>query len=216
MGRTGSAPPTAEWPRSVVSRLAALAVAAVLVLAGCGAPDYGGHDSDANTWPKSDASPTSKPSNSKASQGRPTRSESTPEPSTKPQRSRLPETLAGEPLEPRSRAIDDVMTEIVGTTPGLAWDGGLYVREGRPFGLGLFVFTGRPEAIDELDRTFRVGSVSSVGRSACATYQGPNPARVCWRSASRRLVLVIGVGQSSDERLARAVDEAWTYVTRKA
>jgi hypothetical protein len=110
--------------------------------------------------------------------------------------------------------MDDVMTEIVGETPGLSWDGGIYAREGGRFGLGLVVFTGRPGAIDALDRTFRVDGVTSVGRSACGAYQGPNPARVGWRSASRRLVMVIGVGQPTDEQLARAVDEAWTYVAR--
>lgn len=194
-------------------RLVVLVAGAVLVLAGCGAPDYGGHDSDANSWPKSD--PSSKASRS-ANAKTPTPSASTPPPSKAPPASRLPDSLAGEPLEPRSRAIDDVMTEIVGTTPGLAWDGGLYAREGGRFGLGLFVFTGKPGAIDELDRTFRAGSPTSVGRSACGTYQGQNTARFCWRSASRRLVTVIGVGQPTDQQLAGAVDEAWTYVTRNS
>lgn len=199
---------------AAVSRLAVLAVAAALVLAGCGAPDYGGHDSDANTWPKSDASSTRTPPGNDHPTAQSTPAGHPTKVSTAPPVSRLPDTLADQPLEPRSRAIDDVMTEIVGTTPGLAWDGGLYVREGGSFGLGLFVFTGKPEAIDEIDRTFRVAGVASVAGSACGTYQGPNPARVCWRSASRRLVLVLGFGQPNDELLARAVDEAWTYVMR--
>ncbi|WP_109505313.1 hypothetical protein [Nocardioides speluncae] len=194
-------------------RPAVLAVTAVLVLAGCGAPDYGGHDSDANNWPKSDESSSTASPVGKSPSAKPTQTADPSEPPTAPA-SRLPENLVGVPLEPRSRAIDDVVTEFVGDVSGLAWDGGIYVREGGDFGLGLFVFTGKPPAIDELDRFLRSGSVTSVGRSACGTLQARQAAPICWRSAERRLVWVLGIGEPSHQQLAGAVDEAWAYVNR--
>ncbi|WP_109505312.1 hypothetical protein [Nocardioides speluncae] len=179
-----------------MSRSAAVAVAAVLVLAGCGAPDYGGYDSDADDWPQAD----------------PISYTQQPDAQQQPQGSRLPLSLAGEPLDPGAESAK----WFSGTTRGLTRDTGLYARSGGPFGVALMVYTGKPAAIDTMDSFYRGGRVTSVGRSACGTYPGRPDAPFCWRSARRQLVTVIGVGQPTEQQLARAVDEAWTYLERNS
>lgn len=198
-----------------MTRLAALAIAAALVLGGCGAPDYGGRDSDASTWPKSDKTSTATPKASGRPKVKATPTKGASRPSKAPM-PRLPDTLAGEPLEPRSRAMDDVVPELVGDISGLDWDGGVYGRPGTPSALGLIAYTGKSRDLGAIAQTLHVGGVDSVGRSSCGTYQGPNAVRVCWRSSGRRLVQVLGVVGQSDERLARAVDEALTYLARRS
>jgi hypothetical protein len=182
----------------IVSRLAALTVAAVLVLAGCGAPDYGGYESDADNWPQSD--PTSR-----------TVASSNDHPESRP-KSRLPLSLAGEPFDPGADSVELFSS----AASGLSWDTGLYARSGGPFGLALMVYTGKPAAIDAVDSSYRRGGIASVGGSACGTYPGQSRAPFCWRSTGRQLVTVMGIGQSSDLQLARAVDEAWTYLERNS
>lgn len=181
-----------------MSRLAAPAVAAVLVLTGCGAPDYGGRESDADDWPKTDP-------------GSRTVSSSNDQPESRP-KARLPLSLAGEPFDPGADSVE----LFSGVASGLSWDSGLYARPGGPFGLALMVYTGKPAAIDAVDSGYRQGGVTSVGGSACGTYPGQSSTPFCWRSTGRQLVTVMGVGQSSDLQLARAVDEAWTYLERNS
>lgn len=193
-------------------RLAVLAVAAVLVLAGCGAPDYGGRDSDADNWPKSDPVSRTVSSSNDNVEGQPTRSSDASEPPTAPQASRLPPSLAGEPLDPGAETVK----WFSGAGSGLTWDTGLYARSGGPFGLALMVYTGKPAAIDEVDRRYRAGGISSVGRSACGTYPGRSTVPFCWRATNRQLVTVLSVGEPSDQQLAEAVDEAWTYLERNS
>lgn len=181
-----------------MSRLAALAVAAVLVLAGCGAPDYGGRESDADNWPKSDLGSRTVSSTNNHAESRPN--------------SRLPLSLVGEPFDPGADSVE----LFSGAASGLNWDTGLYARSGGPFGLALMVYTGKPAAIDAVDSSYRRGGIASVGGSACGTYPGRSRAPFCWRSSGRQLVTVMGIGQSSDLQLARAVDEAWTYLERNS
>lgn len=182
-----------------MSRLAALAVAAVLVLAGCGAPDYGGYESDADNWPKSDPVARSVSSGNDKPEGRPTGSW-------------LPPSLSGQPLDPGAETV----RWFSGTVSGLAWDSGLYAHSGGPFGLALMVYAGKPAAIDRVDRLYRAGGISSVGGSACGTYPGHPAAPFCWRATNRQLVTVLGVGEPSEQQLAEAVDEAWTYLERNS
>lgn len=186
-----------------------LAVAAVLVLAGCGAPDYGGRESDADDWPKSDpVSRTVASSNDKPRE----QSAHASKPRSRPKESWLPPSLAGEPLDPGAESV----RWFSGTATGLTWDTGLYARSGGPFGLALMVYAGKPAAIDKVDRGYRIGGIRSVGWSACGTYPGRSDVPFCWRANNRRLVTVLGVGEPTDQQLAKAVDEAWTYLERNS
>lgn len=186
-------------------------VAAVLVLAGCGAPDYGGHDSDANSWPKSDETSKSEKSSGKKPQGRPTRSASPSAPAKHDGELRIPPTLAGELLNHNFRVFDPE-----GDMPaGLTDVRGGYGNTTRPV-YALVVSTGKPRTLRQLDRWYRKNhtSLGTVGRATCATFVDPLPATGCWRSDGVLTVAVSGSPETSFGQLAEVLAEAWTYAVR--
>lgn len=180
------------------------------MLSGCGAPDYGGHDSDANSWPKSDKTSTSKPSTGSKPKGR-TRSPSPSARSEAERELRIPPTLAGELLNLHIRIYEPVPKRISGLTEV----SGGYGTDARPM-YGVTASTGTRQALRELDRWYVKDntSIGKVGRATCARFVEPLPAAGCWRSDGSLTVAVSGAPDAQFAPLAQVLAEAWTYVRR--